>query len=89
MLACMGGGESARVLAIQPRNAALIVLAIVGTADRAFVRPVLHTSADDVLYRLPALPIPRVPGLGHGAIHVRLLQARNCHSNQAAFAVGA
>lgn len=85
----MGCGKSARVLAIQPRNAALIVLAIVGTADRAFVRPGLHTSADDVLYRLPALPIPRVPGRGHGAIHVRLLQARNCHSNQAAFAVGA
>lgn len=50
MLACMSGDESARVLIIQPRNAALVVLAIFRTADRAFVRPVLHTCADDVLY---------------------------------------
>lgn len=74
MLACMGG---VRVLPIQPRNSALIVLAIVRTADRAFVRPVLHTCADDVLYRLPALLVPRVPDRGHGALHVRLLQDRD------------
>ena len=51
------------MLAIQPRNPAFIVSAIVGT--------VLHTCTDDVLYRLPALLIPSVPERGHGAIHVR------------------
>lgn len=68
------------MLAIQPRNPAFIVLAIVGT--------VLHICTDGVLYRLPALLIPWVPERGHGAIHVRLLQARDRHSNQALFAVG-
>lgn len=68
------------MLAIQPRNPAFIVSAIVGT--------VLHTCTDDVLYRLPALLIPSVPERGHGAIDVRLLQARDRHSNQALFAVG-